>query len=308
MKKLRIISRNSKLALWQANFVRQQLLIHYPDLEIEIIGVTTSGDKLLDGSLSKIGGKGLFIKELEVGLLNNEADIAVHSLKDLPVSLNSEFCLAAVLKRDDASDAFVARKYRSLDELPINSIVGTSSPRRVALLKYYYPHLQVKPLRGNVITRLSKLDTGEYDAAILATAGLKRLGLENRVTQRLDVDKFIPSIGQGALAIETLANCPDLAKLVAPLIDQATTITTLAESHVGKALGVSCNAPIAIHATINNDMINIRAMLADDEMSNYFFANSQAPLNNYLAAADNCVTQLLSQMTPNLILKYQYKN
>jgi hydroxymethylbilane synthase len=294
--KLRIISRNSKLALWQAEYVHGQLLIYYPELEIEIIGVTTSGDNLLDGSLSKIGGKGLFIKELEVGLLNNEADIAVHSLKDLPVSLNPEFCLAAVLKRDDASDAFVASRYKSLDELPANAIVGTSSPRRVALLKYYYPHLQIKPLRGNVITRLGKLDNNEYDAAILATAGLNRLGLEHRVTQKLKVDKFIPSIGQGALAIEVLANRPDLAKLVVPLIDKHTTLATTAESHVGRALGVSCNTPIAIHATIDNGMLNIQAMLTDDEMNNYSFANSQAPLDNYLAASNDCVSQILNEL------------
>ena len=150
-------------------------------------------------------------------------------------------------------------------------------------------------MRGNVITRLSKLDNKEYDAAILATAGLKRLGLEHRVTQKLDVNKFIPSIGQGALAIEVLANRADLVELVAPLVDQYTTIATSAEAHVGKALGVSCNAPIAIHATVSNDMINIRAMLADDEMNNYFFANSQAPLDNYLAAADNCISQLIAQ-------------
>ena len=295
MQKLRIISRSSKLALWQADYVLQQLLIHYPNLEIEIIGVTTKGDRILDGSLSKLGGKGLFIKELEVGLLNNGADIAVHSLKDLPVSLNPEFCLAAVLKRDDASDAFIANQYKSLDELPEGAIVGTSSPRRIAQLKHYYPHLQAKPLRGNVITRLSKLDNNEYAAAILATAGLLRLELENKITQKLDVERFIPSIGQGALAIEVLANRSDLIELVSPLVDQNATIATHAESHVGRALGVSCNAPIAIHATIDNDMLNIRAMLADDEMNNYYFAEGRAPLDNYLAAADNCVLQLLQQ-------------
>ncbi|HLX53078.1 MAG TPA: hydroxymethylbilane synthase [Aquella sp.] len=304
MKKIRIISRKSELALWQANFVKEQLNKYYPDVEVEIIGVTTSGDKILDKALDKIGGKGLFIKELENGLLADTADIAVHSLKDLPAKLNEAFKLAAVLKREDAADAFVSNKYANLESMPEAAVIGTSSARRVAIIKQHYPQLQIKLLRGNIQTRLNKLDSGEYDAIILAVAGLKRLNLANRITQRLDIDKFIPAIGQGALAIEILSTRTDLIDYLKPLEDDDTALEVNVERMLGSQLGASCSVPIAIYAKITADKLSLNAMLWDIEGNHYCHSHIQMDKSKYKEIVSHCLNELYKYGAKEIMLKY----
>lgn len=305
MKKIRIISRKSELALWQANFVKGQLQVHYPDLIIEISGVTTSGDKILDKTLDKIGGKGLFIKELENGLLADTADIAVHSLKDLPAKLNPTFKLAAVLKREDAADAFVSNKYANLESMPEDAVIGTSSARRVAILKQHHPQLQIKLLRGNIQTRLNKLDNREYDAIILAVAGLKRLNLANRIAQRLDIDKFIPAIGQGALAIEILSSRTDLINFLKPLEDDDTALEINVERMLGSQLGASCSVPIAIYAKITEGKISLNAMLWDIESNRYCHSHIQMDKSKYKEIVGHCLEELYKHGAKEIMLKYK---
>ena len=216
-KKIVIASRESALALWQAEFIKRWLIELYPQSKISILGITTRGDQILDISLSKIGGKGLFIKELEQSMAEGRADIAVHSMKDLPMNMPPGFALAAIAEREDPRDAFVSNQHKSLDELPAGSVVGTSSLRRESQLHARFPYLQVQPLRGNVQTRLRKLDEGQYAAIILAAAGLKRLGLAYRITTVLSPELSLPAVGQGALGIECLSERTDLIELMKPL-------------------------------------------------------------------------------------------
>ena len=216
-KKIVIASRESALALWQAEFIKRWLIELYPQSKISILGITTRGDQILDISLSKIGGKGLFIKELEQSMAEGRADIAVHSMKDLPMNMPPGFALAAIAEREDPRDAFVSNQHKSLDELPAGSVVGTSSLRRESQLHARFPYLQVQPLRGNVQTRLRKLDEGQYAAIILAAAGLKRLGLADRITTVLSPELSLPAVGQGALGIECLSERTDLIELMKPL-------------------------------------------------------------------------------------------
>ena len=216
-KKIVIASRESALALWQAEFIKRWLIELYPQSEISILGMTTRGDQILNISLSKIGGKGLFIKELEQAMAEGRADIAVHSMKDLPMNMPPGFALAAIAEREDPRDAFVSNHYKSLDALPAGSVVGTSSLRRESQLRARFPYLQVQPLRGNVQTRLRKLDEGQYAAIILAAAGLKRLGLADRITTVLSPELSLPAVGQGALGIECLSERTDLIELMKPL-------------------------------------------------------------------------------------------
>ncbi|MEK9873778.1 MAG: hydroxymethylbilane synthase, partial [Betaproteobacteria bacterium] len=217
MKKLVIATRESPLALWQANYVRDLLVAHFPKLHVELLGMTTEGDRELGQSLAKIGGKGLFIKELEASMLDGRAHLAVHSMKDVPVQLPPGFCLPAILARDEARDAFVSNAYKNLSDLPSGAVVGTSSLRRSSQLVAQFPHLAFKPLRGNLQTRLGKLDGGHFDAIILAAAGLKRLGLSQRITAYLSIEHCIPAVGQGALGIECLSNDSDVIDLVSQL-------------------------------------------------------------------------------------------
>lgn len=306
MKKVRIISRNSKLAMWQAEHVQQQLHVHYPTLEVEIIGITTEGDRILDQSLEKIGGKGLFIKELERQLLTGTVDIAVHSLKDLPANLSTEFKLAAVLPRENPFDALVSNNYKSLEEIPKDSVIGTSSARRVAILKRYYPHLHVKLLRGNLQTRLAKLDNGEYDAIILAVAGLKRLGLSERIAQVLPADKFIPAIGQGALAIEICHGRDDLRKLLEPLNDVNTAMAIGAEREMGRYLNASCNIPIAGFAQIIDNKLRLTALIADVECDEYLDVTSVAEVDDFIGLGKICANELLAKGAASIINKYNH--
>jgi hydroxymethylbilane synthase len=260
--KLVIASRESRLAMWQAEHVREKLALLYPQCSIEILGMTTRGDQILDRTLSKVGGKGLFVKELEVAIAERRADLAVHSLKDVPMTLPEGFRLAAVLEREDPRDAFVSNDYASLDDLPAGAVVGTSSLRRQALIAARYPQLVVRPLRGNLDTRLGKLDRGEYAAIILAAAGLKRLGLPQRIRAFLDAETSLPAPGQGAMAIEIHAGRADLLQWLAPLNHEASARAVAAERTVSCNFGGNCQIPLAAFATICGATMNLRAMIA----------------------------------------------
>jgi hydroxymethylbilane synthase len=263
--KLIIASRESRLAMWQAEHVRDQLSVLYPQCSIEILGMTTRGDQILDRALSKVGGKGLFVKELEVAMSEGRADLAVHSLKDVPMDLPEGFALAAVLEREDPRDAFVSNLYTSLEQLPAGSIVGTSSLRRQALIAARFPDLVIRPLRGNLDTRLGKLDRGEYHAIILAAAGLKRLGMVERIACLLDPELSLPAAGQGAMAIEIVserADGLDLRALLAPLNHTLTAIAVAAERKVSKVFGGSCQIPLAAYAIHDGTSLRLRAMVA----------------------------------------------
>lgn len=264
-KKIVIASRESLLAMWQAKFIQKCLSELYPQTEISILGMTTRGDQILDQSLSKIGGKGLFIKELEQALEDGRADIAVHSMKDMPMNVPAGFKLAAITKREDPRDAFVSNHYASLDVLPAGSVVGTSSLRRESQLRAHFPQLQVQPLRGNVQTRLRKLDEDRYAAIILAAAGLKRLELSNRITALLNPEQSLPAVGQGALGIECRADRLDLVKLMQPLHHQETAYCVEAERSVSRVLGGSCQVPLGAFAEINNNKLQLRGFVAQPD-------------------------------------------
>ena len=250
--------------MWQAEHVREKLAVLYPHTTVEILGMTTRGDQILDRTLSKVGGKGLFVKELEVAMAEGRADLAVHSLKDVPMELPQGFALAAVLEREDPRDAFVSPNYASLDELPAGAVVGTSSLRRQSMIKLRYPHLTVQPLRGNLDTRLGKLDRGEYSAIILAAAGLIRLGLSQRIRMLLDPAQSLPAPGQGAMAIEIPADRPELLALLAPLNHLETERAVRAERMLSREFGGSCQIPLAAFATISEDQLQLQlqAMVA----------------------------------------------
>ena len=264
--KLIIASRESRLAMWQAEHVRDRLVELYPQCRVEILGMTTRGDQILDRTLSKVGGKGLFVKELEVAMAEGRADLAVHSLKDVPMELPEGFELGAVLEREDPRDAFVSNDHASLAALPPGAIVGTSSLRRQALIAARYPQLVIKPLRGNLDTRLGKLDRGEYAAIILAAAGLIRLGLPGRIRALLEPEESLPAAGQGAMAIEILgaarSDGVDLRALLAPLNHDATARAVAAERKVSKIFGGSCQIPLAAFATVEGSTMRLRAMVA----------------------------------------------
>jgi hydroxymethylbilane synthase len=257
-----IASRESRLAMWQAEHVRARLLSLYPYCTVDILGMTTRGDQILDRTLSKVGGKGLFVKELEVAMSERRADLAVHSLKDVPMELPLGFAMAAVLEREDPRDAFVSNLYASFDELPDGAVVGTSSLRRQALIAARYPRLVIRPLRGNLDTRLGKLDRGEYAAIILAAAGLKRLGLPQRIRAFLEPEQSLPAPGQGAMAIEILSGRDDLRELLAPLNHEATAQAVNAERSVSRIFGGSCQIPLAAFATVDGSAMRLRAMVA----------------------------------------------
>ncbi|MBC7413532.1 MAG: hydroxymethylbilane synthase [Herminiimonas sp.] len=260
--RLVIASRESRLAMWQAQHVRDRLLALYPQCDVQILGMTTRGDQILDRTLSKVGGKGLFVKELEVSMEQGRADLAVHSLKDVPMELPPGFALAAVLEREDPRDAFVSNDYDSLASLPDGSVVGTSSLRRQALIAARFPALVIKPLRGNLDTRLGKLDRGEYAAIILAAAGLKRLGVPQRIRDFIAPELSLPAPGQGAMAIEIHSARADLQQWLVPLNHLASAQAVIAERTVSKVFGGSCQIPLAAFATIAGDAMRLRAMVA----------------------------------------------
>lgn len=286
--KLVIASRESRLAMWQARHVQAQLQGLYPHCEITILGMTTKGDQILDKSLSKIGGKGLFIKELENALLDGSADLAVHSLKDVPMEMPDGFDLTAILEREDPSDAFVSNQYDFLKQMPIGSKLGTSSLRREAQVKKNFPHIEVVPLRGNLDTRLAKLDRGEFDAMILATAGLTRLELASRIKMKILPEDILPAAGQGALGIEILANNMTLAEQLSPLRDVLATYQVTAERQVSRRLGGSCEIPIAAYATWDNyqTTLYLKALVANMNGTLIIESTSSALVKDFQQAID----------------------
>lgn len=261
--RIRIATRESPLALWQAEYVKARLLAHYPSLEVELIGMTTRGDVILDTPLAKIGGKALFVKELEVALLEGRADIAVHSMKDVPMEFPEGLGLRVICEREDPSDAFVSNTYASIDALPQGARVGTSSLRRQCQLRSYRPDLQIADLRGNVGTRLGKLDRGEYDAIILATAGLLRLGLAERIRARISTTASLPAGGQGAVGIECRVDDHEIIALLQVLHHRDTADRVIAERAVNTRLQGGCQVPIACFAELEGDELHLRALVGD---------------------------------------------
>jgi len=264
---LRIATRSSPLALWQAEDVKAKLLALYPELTVELVTMTTKGDKILDAPLAKVGGKGLFVKELEVGILENRADIAVHSMKDVPMAFPEGLDLFLIMQREDPRDAFVSNTYDNLDSMPDGSIVGTSSLRRQTQIREKYPNLVINWLRGNVNTRLKKLDDGEYDAIILAAAGLIRLKFESRITDFISPEDSLPAAGQGAVGIECRVDDDAVHQLLEPLRDAETTIRISAERAMNIRLNGGCQVPIAGFATLHDDDMTVRGLVGEPDGS-----------------------------------------
>ncbi|MCF7521728.1 hydroxymethylbilane synthase [Neisseria sp. ZJ106] len=291
--KLIIASRESLLAMWQAEHIRDRLQQLYPGCTVEILGMTTKGDQILDKTLSKIGGKGLFIKELEQALQEGRADLAVHSIKDVPMDLPDGFRLAAIGERANPFDAFVSNRYARLEDLPQGAVVGTSSLRREAQLRANHPHLVIKPLRGNVQTRLRKLDDGEYDAIILAAAGLQRLGLDERIRTILPAADSLPAAGQGALGIEIADHRHDLLEILQPLNHPVTHACVTAERALARALGGSCQVPLAAYCTEQDGLLTLHGLVGHPDGSVILRADAQAPAE-YADALGRAVAKKLA--------------
>jgi hydroxymethylbilane synthase len=281
--------------MWQAENVQAKLKELYPDCDVQILGMTTRGDQILDRALSKVGGKGLFVKELEVAMEEGRADLAVHSLKDVPMDLPEGFSLAAILEREDPRDAFVSNQFASLASLPAGSVVGTSSLRRQALIASRFPELVIKPLRGNLDTRLRKLDEGEYSAIILAAAGLKRLGLKERIRAYLDPVESLPAAGQGAMAIEVLSARTDLLACLQSLNHLESFQAVSAERAVSKAFGGSCQIPLAAFAEIEKGQMHLRAMVATPDGSQSAKASVVGESGEFAALGRQIVALLKEQ-------------
>ena len=279
-----IATRESRLALWQAEHV--QALLRQRGLSVELLGMTTKGDQILDRTLSKVGGKGLFVKELEVALEEGRAHIAVHSLKDVPMELPAGFALACVMEREDPRDAFVSPHYACLAQLPQGAVVGTSSLRRQVLLHALRPDLKIVPLRGNLDTRLRKLDEGQYDAIVLAAAGLKRLKMDERIRSIFEPEEMLPAAGQGALGIEIRSDREDLRLALQSLVDMPTWLRVTAERAVSRGMGGSCSVPLAAYATLEGDTLFIRAAWGDPEGKLPLVRAEQRAVVTTLAQAD----------------------
>ena len=260
---LKIATRKSPLAIWQAEFVKSKLENIYPDLKVELVKMTTQGDQILNSPLSKIGGKSLFIKELEVGIIEGRADIAVHSMKDVPYELPQGFEIGAILERENPFDAFVSNDFNSIQDLPVGAKLGSCSLRRIVQVKAIRPDLEILDLRGNVNTRLKKLDDGEYDAIILACSGLTRLGFDNRIKQDLSPDDSLPAVGQGALGIEIKANDHEISSLIKPLIHQKTQIEVNAERALNTTLQGGCSVAIGAFATSEDSKLTLSGMVGN---------------------------------------------
>jgi hydroxymethylbilane synthase len=298
-----IATRESRLALWQANHVKQ--LLEYQGHHVGLLGMTTLGDQILDQPLSQVGGKGLFIKELEVALANGSAHLAVHSLKDVPMELPQGFELACILEREDPRDAWVSPHFESLESLPQGAVVGTSSLRRTVLLQALRPDLKIEPLRGNLDTRLRKLDEGQYAGIVLASAGLKRLGLKDRIRYAFPLDTMTPAAGQGAIGIEICAKRPDLARLLSSLNHLPTAVQVYAERGVSRTMGGSCSMPLAAHATLGDGVLSIRATWGDPELKKapLIHAQEQCSLNTSAPDVLSQATELGQRVAQKLIAK-----
>ncbi len=264
---IRIATRQSPLALWQAEHVAALLTETFPEVTAQLVKMVTRGDKILDAPLAKVGGKGLFVKELEEGMLSGDADIAVHSMKDVPIEFPEGLHLAAILEREDPTDAFVSNRFASLADLPANARIGTSSLRRECQLKERFPDAEVIPLRGNVNTRLAKLDAGDYDAIILASAGLKRLGMAERITQSLPVDVSLPAVGQGAIGIECRIDDAEINQMLQALNDKTTGLCVTAERAMNTRLNGGCQVPIAGFAVLENGHVFMRGLVGSPDGS-----------------------------------------
>ncbi|MCK4842566.1 MAG: hydroxymethylbilane synthase [Methylococcales bacterium] len=292
---IRIATRKSPLALWQAEHVAARLEQAFPEVKTELVKMVTKGDKILDAPLAKIGGKGLFVKELEQGMLDGFADIAVHSMKDVPVEFPEGLHLAAILNREDPTDAFVSNKYSSLDDLPANAKIGTSSLRRQCQIKEKFPDAEILSLRGNVNTRLAKLDAGEYDAIILASAGLKRLGMGDRITACLDTSISLPAIGQGAVGIECRSDDVEINQYLKALCDEQTTIRVTAERAMNERLNGGCQVPIAGFAEIKEDQLFMRGLVGSPDGSILYRAERQGGLSEAESIGQAIADDLLAQ-------------
>ncbi|MBT2969200.1 MAG: hydroxymethylbilane synthase [Candidatus Thiodiazotropha sp. (ex Ctena orbiculata)] len=290
---LTIATRKSPLAMWQAEHVAAALKKAHPDLQVELLGMTTQGDKILDTPLAKIGGKGLFIKELEQGLMSKEADIAVHSMKDVPVDLPQGLHLPVIMQREDPRDAFVSNRYRHIDELPQGACVGTSSLRRQCQLAEIRPDLVIKSLRGNVNTRLRKLDEGEYDAIILAAAGLKRLGFEARITALIGPEQSLPAIGQGAVGIECRVDDQRINELIAPLHHAHTAYCVRAERAMNQRLNGGCQVPIAGYAMLESGNLWLRGLVGEPDGSRIIRGEVEGTVQEADAMGEGLAERLL---------------
>lgn len=294
-KKLVIASRESALAMWQARHIQSRLQALYPETEVTILGMTTTGDQILDTPLAKVGGKGLFVKELETALADGRADLAVHSMKDVPMNLPDGFILAATGEREDPRDAFVSNDFSSLEDLPAGSIVGTSSLRRQSQLQARFPHLKIESLRGNLQTRLRKLDEGQYAAIILAAAGLIRLELGHRIRQFIAPEQSIPAVGQGALGIEISANRPDLIATLAPLNHPDTQVCVEAERGMSRALAGSCTVPLGAYAVCEADNIRITGFVASVDGKQMLIETVTGGRNSAEALGKKLASQLIAK-------------
>jgi hydroxymethylbilane synthase len=298
---IRIATRKSALALWQAEHVADRLRNFDDVVDVELVPLSTRGDEILDRSLQKIGGKGLFIKELEVAMQNGDADIAVHSMKDVPAEMPEGFCVAAVLDRANHADAFVSANYTSLGDLPDAARVGSSSLRRQAQLRMIRPDLVIEPLRGNVNTRLAKLEAGEYDAIILAAAGLERLGLQHHIRQQFATDEMLPAAAQGVIGIECLSKRDDLRAVLARLEDAETAKTTVAERAVALTLQANCQSPVATYATIADDRLKLTALVALPDGSRSLRESLEGPASDAERIGRELAATLLEQGAGELL-------
>ncbi|BAN51208.1 porphobilinogen deaminase [Metapseudomonas resinovorans NBRC 106553] len=304
-REIRIATRKSALALWQAEFVKARLEEAHPGLKVSLVPMVSKGDKLLDAPLAKIGGKGLFVKELETALLENEADIAVHSMKDVPMDFPEGLGLYCICEREDPRDAFVSNRFDSLDALPAGSVVGTSSLRRQAQLLARRPDLKIQFLRGNVNTRLAKLDAGEYDAIILAAAGLIRLGFEDRIRSSISVEDSLPAGGQGAVGIECRSADSEIHALLAPLHHRDTAVRVTAERALNKHLNGGCQVPIACYAVLEGEQLWLRGLVGQPDGGQLLRAEARAAVADAEALGVKVADELL-ELGAGDILKVVY--
>lgn len=305
-KSIVIATRKSPLAVWQANHIKQRLEQLHPALTVELLAMSTKGDKILDAPLAKVGGKGLFVKELEVAMLEGHADIAVHSMKDVPVEFPSGLGLTVICEREAPTDAFVSNQYQGLDDLPVGAVVGSSSLRRQCQIKAMRPDLVVKNLRGNVNTRLQKLDQGEFDAIILATSGLKRLQLDARIRCELTPEQSLPAVGQGALGIESRLDDTELTELLAPLHHVETAACVLAERAMNATLQGGCQVPIASYAVLQQQQLWLRGLVGYPDGSTILRAETQGDMAQAEQLGELVAQQLLQQGAGD-ILKSLYE-
>lgn len=292
---IRIATRKSDLAMWQAKYVQAKLLEHHPHVNVELLPMSTQGDRILDTPLAKIGGKGLFIKELEIAMQNGEADIAVHSMKDVPVAFPEGFGLHAICERENPFDAFVSNHYDSIEALPLGAVIGTSSLRRQCQIRAFRTDLVIKDLRGNVNTRLAKLDEGQYDAIILASAGLIRLGMRERIKQEIDTGVSLPAVGQGAVGIECRNDDAELISLLQALNDSQTAARVLAERAMNARLEGGCQVPIGSYAVLSDDTLTLRGLVGTPDGTTILKASAEGPLADAEKIGTEVANKLLEQ-------------